>query len=403
MTTEIKEAVDQINTAFEEFKSTHKDVIKGEIKGYIDPLLEQKFDKINEAISKAEEARDAAEQAQALAKRRSEIENEKSSLSEKERELRTAFCEFLRKGPDRFDEKSKQIMLEATKSLSSGSDSAGGYVVIPQFDNDITRIINETSPVRRVATVKQIGTDQYEKLQITDRPNSGWVDRDETPTETTANTFKKLTIKVHKQYAEPRISQDLIDDAFIDVEAEVRNGLVEQFEITENTAFVSGDGVGQPRGFLDYAAGTSWGQIEQVVSGNASALTADGLYTLVYALKDAYLARAVFMMNRSTVAAIRKLKDGNGNYLWLPGFGSEPATILGYPIARASDMPAITSNALAIAFGDFSRAYKVIDRMGSRILVDPYTAKPFVKYYMTKRVGGAVDNFEAIKIQKVST
>jgi HK97 family phage major capsid protein len=122
----------------------------------------------------------------------------------------------------------------------------------------------------------------------------------------------------------------------------------------------------------------------------------------VYSLKDGYASRAVFFMRRTTLSAVRKLKDGNDNYLWQPGFGSEPPTLLGYPIVRCADMPAVQANALAIAFGDFSRGYKVIDRIGTRVLIDPYTAKPNVKYYTTKRVGGGVDNFEAIKLQKVS-
>lgn len=402
MSTEIKQAVDSIHSAFAEFKATQKEVIAQEVKGALDPLLAEKFDRINDAITKAEDAKDAAEKAQAMAQARREVEQKADGLSAEQREIRSAFLKYVAQGENKLNEKETNLLITHTKALSSGSDTAGGYTVMPQFDTEITRVLNETSPVRRVATVKQVSSDQYEKLQRTDRAGAAWADRDAAPTETDTPTFKKLTIKAWKLAAEPQISQDLLDDSFINIEQELMNAVIEEFELTENTAFVSGDGVGQPRGFLSYDAGTSWGQIEQVASGNASALTYNGLIDLVYSLKDAYLARAAFMMKRSTVAAIRKLADSQGNPLWQPGFGSEPATLLGYPIVRANDMPAIASNALAIAFGDFSRGYTIIDRVGTRILRDPYTSKPFVKFYTTKRVGAAVDNFEAIKLQKIS-
>lgn len=402
MSTEVKEAVDTMQKAFEEFKSTNKEVIEASVKGYVDPLLTSKLDKLNEAITVAEEAKEAAETAQAMIKKRNEIEKDSDNMTSEQRELRAAFRDYLRKAQDA-DPKNMQIMTNHTKSLNTATDASGGYFVVPQFDSAITKILNETSPMRRVATIKQVSTDQYEKLQNTDLAGATWADRDVAPSESTTPTYKKLTIKAFKLEAEPQISQDMIDDSVIDIERELQDSLVEKFQITENTAFVLGDGVGQPRGLLTYAAGTSWGQIEQVVSGAAALPTYAGLVDLVYALKDGYLQRAAFMMKRSTVAAIRKLVDGNSQPLWMPGIGSEPATLMGYPIMRANDMPAVQAAALAIAFGDFARAYTIIDRIGTRVLRDPYTAKPFVKFYTTKRVGGAVDNYEAVKIQKIST
>lgn len=399
MSTEVIQAVDKINEAFEQFKSTQAEVIKESVKGYVDPLLQEKLDRINDAISIAEDAKDAAEKAQVLAKARNEVENRAGEVTE----LSKAFVNYLRNGSDRLDAKDRDLLQVHTKGLSSGSDPAGGYTVIPTFDTDITRVLNETSPVRRVATVKQISSDQYEKLQRTDRAGASWADnRDASPSESTTPTFRTLSIKTWMLEAEPRIAQNLIDDSYINIVQELQNAVIEEFELTENTAFISGDGTGQPRGILDYTAGTSWGQVEQIVSGHASTLTYNGLIDLVYGLKDGYLQRAAFMMKRSTVAAIRKLVDDQSNPLWTPGLGSEPATVLGYPIIRANDMPAVAANALAIAFGDFGRAYTIIDRIGTRIMVDPYTAKPHVKYYTTKRVGGGVVNFEAFKIQKIS-
>ena len=410
MTTEaIKQAVDEIHLNFEAFKKAQKEVIQQECKGYVDPLVSSQADRINEAITKAEDAKDVAEKAQSLVKAQRQVEEViqhglcKVRLSKEDEDYRVAFRKFLKSGIERLHHADQEILEIHTKKMSSGTDPAGGYFVLPYLDSEITRIVTETSEMRQVASIKTITTDQYEKMQSTDLAGAFWADRDEAPVETDTPTYKKLSIKVNKLYAEPQISQDLIDDAYIDIEAELAQNVAESFMVLENRAFIIGDGVAQPKGILDYAAGTTWGTIEQIPSGEASTLTYNGLIDLVYSLKDAYATRATFLMRRTTVAEVRKLTDLNEQPLWMPGFGSEPATLLGFPVRRAADMPAVAPNALAIAFGDFSRGYIIVDRMGTRILRDPYTSKPFVKFYTTKRVGGAVDNYEAIKLQKIST
>ncbi len=417
MTTEVMEKVHEINKNFEDLKKDLKERHEQmATKGHVEACLETKTQQINDAISKAEEALEAAEQAQKMAKARRMIADEREENNSKygtDPELRKAFATFIRKGEEGLSAKDIEALKLHTKALSSGSDPAGGYVVMPEMDNNITRILYETSPMRQIAEVKQIGTDQFERLQRVDTASSGWADRDESDSNAPSGTptFKKLSVKVHKCWAEPLISQDLIDDAFIDIEAELTMSLTQSFELLENTAFISGTGVGQPRGLLTYNAGSwnpatpnspDWGTIEQINSGNATTLTYAGIINLVYGLKDGYLARAKFLANRSTVGALRLMVDGIGNALWTPGFGSEPALFMGYPIVRCADMPAVAASALALAFGDFSRAYMIVDRMGTRVLRDPYTSKPFVKYYTTKRTGGGVMNFEAVKIQKIS-
>lgn len=409
MTDAIKQSIDELHTNFSEFQKKNKEATEQAVKGYVDPLLASQVDKLNEAISKAEDAKEAAEKAQAIAQAQRSVEHavEKGNSPEQV-QYRNAFTKFIIGGEEKMTEQEKQVLRQPSekvfgKSLASASDPSGGYFVMPEMDSEITRVLNETSPIRSIARVITIGSDQYERMQNTDYAAAVWADRDGAPSETDPQSYKKLSLKAHKLYAEPRISQDLLDDAFINIEQELMSSLAESFALAENTAFVSGNGVGQPRGFLDYTAGTSWGQVEQIITGSAAALTFDGLVNLVYGLKDGYLARARFVMKRSTVAACRKLVDGNGNAIWQPGFGSEPATLMGYPIVRAADMPAVGSNALCIAFGDFSQGYFIIDRLGTRVLRDPYTAKPFVKFYTTKRVGGGVNNYEAIKLQKCST
>jgi len=172
----------------------------------------------------------------------------------------------------------------------------------------------------------------------------------------------------------------------------------------ENTAFVSGDGVGKPRGILTYTAGTSWGEIEQVASGSAGAVTADKIIELYYALKEDYATNASFLMNRATVEDVRQLKDTTNQYLWNPGLAvGVPDTLMGVPVYQAADMPVPAADSLSIAVGDFKAAYQIVDRAGIRVLRDPFTDKPFVKFYSTKRVGGDVVNFEAVKLMKLGS
>jgi HK97 family phage major capsid protein len=190
----------------------------------------------------------------------------------------------------------------------------------------------------------------------------------------------------------------------MNVEAWIAEKVSDKFARTEATSFISGNGVGKPRGILTYASGTSFNQVEQVVSGSAALLLPDGLISLVYALKAPYKVGAQFLMKRATVSAIRKFKDTTNQYLWQPSVqAGQPDSLLGFPIMEADDMEAVAANALAVAFGNFKAAYQIVDRIGIRTLRDPYSSKPYVEFYTTKRVGGGVKNFEAFKIQKCST
>ncbi len=205
-------------------------------------------------------------------------------------------------------------------------------------------------------------------------------------------------------YAQPKATQKLIDDGSIDIEQWVARKVADKFARLEATAFISGDGTGKPTGILSYTAGTAWGDIQQVVSGSDAAITGDSLLKLYYSLKDDYAKRATFLMHRSTVQAVRLLKDSTtGQYLWQPGLASgTPDTLLGVPVALAADMPVPASGSLSVALGDFKRGYLIVDRVGIRTLRDPFTAKPFVVFYTTKRVGGEVVDYEAIKLLKLS-
>lgn len=401
MSTEIKRAVDELHTQFEAFKQKHFEVAKEEAKGYVDPLLKSHEERLNAAVTRAEEAVEAAQQAQLATKRVASIEEARDQLSPEQRELKSAFTGFIRRGEERLANKDIDLLKLHTKSLSAGSDPKGGYTVISEFDQNLIRALHDTSLVRQVASSRQIGTDQYERLVTLDLPDSGWVAETDSRPETDTPSFKKISIKVHEQYANPGITQQLIDDSTLDIEQELQTSLAEQFRLKENDAFVNGDGIGKPRGFMTYPAGTGWGEIEQIPSLADDHVTADSLIDLVYSLQSGYLPRAVFMMRRSTISALRKLKDNQNNFLWSPGLSGEPSTILGHPVYSAEDMPTIAPSSLPIIFGDFSQSYLILDRLGSTVLRDRYTNKPYVMFYTIKRVGGDVLNFHALKILKV--
>lgn len=291
-----------------------------------------------------------------------------------------------------------------TKSMYTASDPDGGYLVPVAVGNRILKIVYESNSIRPLATVETIGTDSIEFPVDEGQFGYGWIGEQVAPTETTTSQTGTQRIAVHEMYAEPRATQKLLEDASVDVEAWITGKVGERFARVEADAFVNGDGVQQPRGILTYSSGTSRGTVEQVVSGAAAGVTADGLFNLVYGLKSAYSNGSSFLMRRSTILKLMLLKDGNGQYLWRPGLqDGQPSNLLGYAVYETAEMPAVTANALAIAYGNWKQAYTVVDRLGITALRDALTAKPFVKFYFRRRVGGDVVNFEAFKIQKIST
>ena len=390
-TSEVKVAVDSLAAAFEAFKAANDAALKEKADlGAVDALTEAKLARIEGEIERLGDGLDRA-RASLLRPPAGGHRHEPPS------EHRAAFGAYLRKGDE------SRIATLETKALSVGTDPEGGYLVPPEVSQRIVATVFETSPVRAIAAVEAIGSDSLELLVDKDEPGAGWVAEAETRTETTSPDLARISIPVHEIYAEPRATQKLIDDANIDVEAWLTAKVAERFARIENTAFVTGTGVGQPRGFLTYPAGTAWGQVEQVASGANGAITADGLIDLQHTLKEVHAANAVWLANRLAVRDIRKLKDVDGQYLWQPGLridGSE--TLLGRPIHTASDLPVPAAASLSVAFGDFRAGYQIVDRIGIRVLRDPFTAKPYVKFYTTKRVGGDVVNFEAIKLQTLT-
>jgi len=292
---------------------------------------------------------------------------------------------------------------DEAKALTTGEDPGAGWLVPPAMLGRTIQKIYETSPLRQLATVIQIGTDRLEYPIDDNEAGAGWVGEEESRAETSTPTIATGTILVHEQYAKPKITQRLLDDAATDIEGWLANKVADKFARMEATSFITGSGLKRPRGILTYPAGTGRGLVKQVTTGNASALTADSLVTLPFQILENFQGNARFLMKRATLATIALFKDTTNQYLFAPGLREGVGmTLVGYPISFADDMPAVAANSLSIAFGDFREAYLVVDRLGVVMLRDPYSSKPFVEFYSRRRVGGDVINSDAIVLLKTA-
>jgi HK97 family phage major capsid protein len=295
------------------------------------------------------------------------------------------------------------------KAMSVGSNPDGGYLVPPEVETEIGRRLANVSPIRSVADVREVTASVYKKPFMTAGPAVGWVGETAARTETASPTLAELTFPAMELYAMPAATATLLEDSAVNIDEWLAAEVEQAFATQEGTAFVTGDGTNKPKGFLAYTtvanASWSWGNIGYVATGAAGDFPAsdpsDVLVDLVYAAKAGYRQNGAFVMNRKTQSAIRKFKDSGGAYLWQPpAQAGGRASLMSFPLVEAEDMPDIGANAFAVAFGDFRRGYLVVDRQGVRVLRDPFSAKPYVLFYTTKRVGGGVQDFDAIKLLK---
>ncbi|NNM72655.1 phage major capsid protein [Enterovirga aerilata] len=295
------------------------------------------------------------------------------------------------------------------KALSAGSGPDGGYLVPGTVEKEVLTRLANLSPIRAISSVRTISTGLYKRAFSTAGPASGWVGETASRPQTASPNLAELAFPAMELYAMPAATQTLLDDAVVDIDAWLAAEVETVFAEQEGLAFVRGDGVNKPKGFVAAPAvaeaSWSWGNLGYVATGAAGAFPAEGpadvLIDLIYALKAGYRQNAVFVMNRKTQSAMRKFRDDTGAYMWQPpAAAGQPATFMGFPVVEAEDMPDIAANAFPIAFGDFRRGYLVVDRAGIRVLRDPYSAKPYVLFYTTKRVGGGVQDYAAIKLLK---
>lgn len=383
---------DALLRAFAEFRAANDARLAAIEGGRADVLLEEKVDRIDRALVEQKAALDR------LARNANRPGLGEPVVSEH----KAAWGAYLRRGDD-----SALARLE-TKALSVGSNADGGYVAPPELDRMIEQRLLQVSPMRGIATVRTTSANVFKKPISTAQAAVGWAAETGARAATTSPVLAALEFPTAELYANIAATQALLDDAYVNVEAWIAEEVEQAFAAQERAAFVSGNGTNKPRGFLDYDkiadASHAWDKVGFILSGGAGAFASsnpvDRLLDLAYAPRAEFRQNGRFVMNRKTVSAIRKLKDADGRYIWQPETQGAGASILGYPVTEIEDMPDIAADAFAIAFGDFQRFYLIVDRAGVTVLRDPFTNKPYVMFYVTKRVGGGVQNFDAVKLMK---
>lgn len=428
---EIKKIIEAQGSAWEEYRNTNDALLKAKAEGKAVADLEAKLDKISTDLDRMGELKGDLDRALVKLQRpalgddktATDLAAETKSFnmirnaftqgvgdvsSETYLAYKGAFFQLMRKGNMDF------LTDIERKAMVAGTDSDGGYLLPPTTTGRIVQKVYELSPIRPIVTVQPISTEALEGIIDNDEAASGgWVSETGTRGDTNTPTLGKWRIEAHEMFAQPKATQKLLDDAAVDVEAWLANKVADKLARVEAAAFITGTGVGQPRGFTSYTtAATSdatraWGQIEHVNTGANGAFHttgADPLFDLIGAFKNYYLQNAKWVTRREVITAVRKLKEATTNaYMWQPGLQlGQPDRLLGYPLVIAQDMPALATGSLSMAFGDFAEAYTIVDRIGLRTLRDPYTDKPYIKFYTTRRVGGGMVNYEAIKFVRFS-
>ncbi len=398
---ELKEMIDAIGKAFEQFKAENDARIKQiEAKGNVDPLLADKIEKINADLTAMSAMKKQLELIE-TAVGRMQLQGGSTQSAESRNRLK-AFGYLMRKGADAIKE------LEIQAAASTLSDPDGGFTVPEEVDAAIDRVALTVSAMRRLCTVRTISTDTYKKLVNQGGATSGWVAEKASRAETTTPTLAEIAINTKEVYAMPAATQSLLDDSAIDIGQWLADEVSIEFNEEEGDALISGDGVSKPKGIAAYTMITNgsyaWGKVGFIPGGHASLLNnTDKLIDLQHALKSVYRNGASFLMNDITMAVIRKMKDGEGNYIWRPGLEQgSPDTLLGKPVEIDDNVDDIGAGKYPIFFANFKRAYLIIDRLGTRVLRDPYTQKPFILFYCVRRCGGGIVMYEAIKCLKIA-
>ena len=432
----LADTIEKLGRAWEEHKSTTDNLLEAKAEGKAVADLEAKLDKIGKDMDTLSELK---EQFEAIEKKLNRPQNDveaksAADLAEETKNFNIALrADFQMKGKSHPGDLSveaytqyksaffklavgatlESLTADERKAMSAGSDPDGGYLLPHATAGRTMGKIYEKSTMRQLAEVQTISSNDIEGILDNDEASAGWVSELGSRTETSTPQVGKWRIEAHEMYAMPKASQRILDDAATNVEAWLAGKIADKFARVEGAAFWTGDGVGKPRGLAAYSTATTgddtraWGTFQHVVTGADGAFhttKADPLQDLIGSFKDQYLQNASFVMRREVRTDIRKMKEASGDrYLWEPSLqAGQPDRLLGYPVRIDQYMPAKATGSLSLAFGDFKQAYLIVDRMGIRTLRDPYTAKPWVLFYSTKRTGGGAQNTEAVKFIKFS-
>lgn len=392
----LKNAQNELMQVFSAFQDANDSrLAEIEKKVVADVLLEEKVDRLDKALSRAQSSLDKL----SLMNSRPFLSSEAKSVSEH----KSAWGQFMRKG----DENALYRIEE--KSLSSGVAADGGHVAPPEVQAVIERVLSNISPMRRIASVRPTNSGSFRKPISTSSASVGWVSETGARAQTNTPNLDLLSFPMGELYAMAAATQTILDDAALDIDSWLAGEIAQSFALTEGAAFINGDGVNKPKGLIAHNivadAGQAYGNLGYIATGVAGAFAAtnpaDKLVDLTYAPRTPYRANSSFLMNRRTLGQVRKFKDTTGQYIWQPSLvAGQPTTLLGFPVYECEDMPDIAASSNSIAFGDFEKGYLIVDRTDIRVLRDPYSNKPFVLFYVTKRVGGGVQDYDAIKFLK---
>jgi len=393
---DVKQVAEEIGAKFTEFKATNDkrfealESEKGKLAGTVDTL--------NGKLSELDELKSGLEKELLALKRPGAAGVNKDTAAHK-----SAFNTFVRKG---IEDNLKELQ---QKALSTTVDGDGGFAVPEELDRNIIQLEHDMSPMRQVCNQITISTSDYKRLVSLGGAGSGWVGEEAARPATGTPTLAQIVASMGEIYANPQATQTSLDDMFFDAEAWLSGEVAREFAEQEGIAFLMGNGTNKPKGILANTLVTTddatraFGQIQKVHSGSAGSFDSDDLLSLIYKLKKSLRNGAQWMFAGTTLHQIRTFKDSQGNYLWVPGIQSgEASSLLGYSIAENEDMPVVAADANALMFGNFNRAYTVVDRIGTRILRDPFTNKPNVGFYTTKRVGGMLTDSNALKVLALS-
>jgi len=403
MSEDIKNAITDLGQTFEEFKKVNdqrlEQIEKGESTALVDEKLakmEAKMDSYEDINQKLTTAELNADNIKSQIEKLETIVTRPNSGFESKQvdEYMSAFDTYCRKGLEGLDPVEK-------KALTVSNDSTGGYLAPPEYVRELIKDVTEISPIRSIARIRSTASRSIQVPKRTGTFAAQWVAESATRSETTGYNVGLEELPAHEQYALVDISEQDLEDSVFDLEAEMQSEFAEQFAKAEGAAFVSGNAVGKPEGFMTNSS------VSSIDSGSNTAITADNLITLVHNIKSDYGRNGTFVFNRSTLAAVRKLKDTAGQYVFQAGMslqGGVTNTILGQPYVEATDMASIAQNAFPVAYGDFRRAYMIVDRVSLAVLRDPFTQATTgnVRYIARRRVGGQVILPEAITKLKVT-
>ncbi|WP_027967314.1 phage major capsid protein [Halomonas halocynthiae] len=392
---DVSQVAEELGKRFDEFKSSNDkriDAIEQE-----KTALSEKTEALNLKLTELDQLKADLEKSLKSANRPGRTGGEEAS------EHKAAFESFVRKGREEGLRELEQ------KALQTGTDDDGGYAVPEELDRSILELLRDESPMRQVCNTITVSTPDFKKLVNLGGAGSGWVGETAARPETNTPTLAQIAAHMGEIYANPQATQTSLDDVFFNAEAWLQSEVAVEFAEREGAAFLLGDGTNKPKGVLSYTmaetpdATRAFGTLQNILSGTAGDFTGDDLLRLIYSTKRGYRAGATFMLNMMTLFKVRTMKDSEGNYLWRPGLQEgQPSSLLGYGVTENEDMPTAAADAHAVSFGNFQRGYTIVDRIGTRVLRDPYTNKPYVGFYTTKRVGGMLTDSQAIKVLTLS-